>query len=203
MYLSACTCCVHTALDKNIKLKSAGLAHEYDSRTWAARYNTGLLIKLTPQGVVFSFLFFFVQQQANHLAKHSWFACLKQSHARTMLGAVATWLHRPYTCHLQDGKLHFQQHAINVLQVWVRDVLEAQQVLDYRTGQRFKKSEVPTLLDIFQHRASCDYPVQSLQPGMTCKCMLAAGEPACLRQLQWLNICCIAYRQTGYIHAEP
>jgi len=26
---------------------------------WAARYNTWLLIKLTPKGVVFSFLFFF------------------------------------------------------------------------------------------------------------------------------------------------
>ncbi len=28
------------------------------SRLWAARYNTWLLIKLTPKGVVFSFLFF-------------------------------------------------------------------------------------------------------------------------------------------------
>ncbi len=27
-------------------------------RSWAARYDTGLLIKLTPKGVVFSFLFF-------------------------------------------------------------------------------------------------------------------------------------------------
>ncbi len=29
-----------------------------EAETWAARYNTGLLIKLTPNGVVFSFLFF-------------------------------------------------------------------------------------------------------------------------------------------------
>ena len=43
-----------------------------------------------------------------------------------------------------------------LLQVWVRDVLEAQQVLDYRTGQRFKKSEVP-ILCIYQHCANCDH----------------------------------------------
>ena len=29
-----------------------------------------------------------------------------------------------------------------VEQVWVRDVLEAQQVLDHRTGQRYAKAEV-------------------------------------------------------------
>lgn len=28
------------------------------------------------------------------------------------------------------------------LQVWVRDVLEAQQVLDYQTGQRYCKLQV-------------------------------------------------------------
>ncbi len=28
-----------------------------DSDSWAARYNTGLLIRLTPEGIVFSFLF--------------------------------------------------------------------------------------------------------------------------------------------------
>ncbi len=30
----------------------------HSSVPWAARYNTWLLIKLTPKGVVFSFLFF-------------------------------------------------------------------------------------------------------------------------------------------------
>ncbi len=73
-----------------------------------------------------------------------------------MYEAATTMLHRSYSCHLQDGKLHFQQHAALLLQVWVRDVLEAQQVLDYRTGQRFKKSEVPTLY-IYQHCANCDH----------------------------------------------
>lgn len=32
-----------------------------------------------------------------------------------------------------------------LVQVWVRDVLEAQQVLDYQTGQRFCKLQVYTL----------------------------------------------------------
>ena len=98
-----------------------------------------------------------------------------------MVEAAVTMLHRPCSCLLQDGKLHFQQHATILLQVWVRDVLEAQQVLDYRTGQRFKKSEVPTLLVNYQHH---DYTLHSLQPGMISKCMLAAGEQACSRQLQ-------------------
>ena len=31
----------------------------YGSSCWAARYNTWLLMKLTPKGAVFSFLFFF------------------------------------------------------------------------------------------------------------------------------------------------
>lgn len=30
-----------------------------------------------------------------------------------------------------------------MLQVWVRDVLEAQQVLDFQTGQRYSKLQVP------------------------------------------------------------
>ena len=85
-----------------------------------------------------------------------------------MFEAAVTMLHRPCSCLLQDGKLHFQQHATILLQVWVRDVLEAQQVLDYRTGQRFKKSEVPTLLVNYQHH---DYTLHSLQPGMISKCM--------------------------------
>ena len=34
--------------------------HMLNSDTWAARYNTGLLIKLTPKGVVFSFSFLFL-----------------------------------------------------------------------------------------------------------------------------------------------
>jgi hypothetical protein len=122
--------------------------------------------------------------------------CLKLSHSKAIFEAAATMLHRPCSCHLQDGKLHFQQHGTLLLQVWVRDVLEAQQVLDYRTGQRFKKSEVHTLWDIHQHHAASDHPLQSSQPGLIRKCMLAAEEPACLGQLQWLNIYCIAYRQT-------
>ena len=28
------------------------------------------------------------------------------------------------------------------MQVWVRDVLEAQQLLDYQTGERYSKAEV-------------------------------------------------------------
>ncbi len=35
---------------------------------WAARYNTWLLIKLTPKGVVFSFLFLFLEIAALPLA---------------------------------------------------------------------------------------------------------------------------------------
>ena len=75
------------------------------------------------------------------------------------------------------------RYATNLLQVWVRDVLEAQQ-MEYRTGQRFKNSEVPTLLDTYQHCAICDHPLQSSQPGLIRKCMLAAGEPASLGQFQ-------------------
>ena len=32
-----------------------------------------------------------------------------------------------------------------LLQVWVRDVLEAQHVLDYQTGRRYSKLQVHTL----------------------------------------------------------
>ena len=39
-------------------MQHCDLATLSDWMTWAARYNTGLLIKLTPKGVVFSFLFF-------------------------------------------------------------------------------------------------------------------------------------------------
>ena len=35
------------------------LSHDHNGdRTWAARYDAGLLIKLTPKGVILSFLFF-------------------------------------------------------------------------------------------------------------------------------------------------
>ncbi len=35
-----------------------GAGHHAGPSPWAARYNTWLVIKLTPKGVVFSFLFF-------------------------------------------------------------------------------------------------------------------------------------------------
>ena len=39
----------------------------YATAPWAARYNTWLLIKLTPKGIVFSFLFlFYATAQASH-----------------------------------------------------------------------------------------------------------------------------------------
>ena len=37
----------------------ASLMVQVSFATWSARYNTGLLIKLTPKGVVFSFIFFY------------------------------------------------------------------------------------------------------------------------------------------------
>ncbi len=49
--------------------------------TWAARYNTWLLIKLTPKGVVFSFLFFSVTCVCSHTG------CM-HSHLNTH---VTTW----------------------------------------------------------------------------------------------------------------
>ena len=38
-------------------VKPVELVDRIQMRTWAARYNTWLLIKLTPKGVVFSFSF--------------------------------------------------------------------------------------------------------------------------------------------------
>ena len=35
--------------------------------------------------------------------------------------------------------------TVVIPQVWVRDVLEAQQVLDYQTGRRYSKLQVHTL----------------------------------------------------------
>ncbi|KAL0055738.1 hypothetical protein WJX82_003952 [Trebouxia sp. C0006] len=58
--------------------------------------------------------------------------------------------------------LDSNQLSSRSLEVWVRDVLEAQQVLDYRTGQRFKKSEAFPLhyqpfgvvSDVFSHQSA-------------------------------------------------
>ncbi len=40
-------------------------------RVWAARYNTWLLIKLTPKGVVFSFLFFSSDTKRDQTSSYS------------------------------------------------------------------------------------------------------------------------------------
>ncbi|DBA73804.1 TPA: hypothetical protein ACH3X2_009772 [Trebouxia sp. C0005] len=58
--------------------------------------------------------------------------------------------------------LDSNQLSSRSLEVWVRDVLEAQQVLDYRTGQRSKKSEAFPLhyqpfgvvSDVFSHQSA-------------------------------------------------
>ncbi len=53
LLLVACPLCV------NVTAVSARNRHtQYDTFPWAAWYNTQLLITLTPQGVVFSFLSF-------------------------------------------------------------------------------------------------------------------------------------------------
>jgi len=49
--------CAETEIEYNLGFDDDGLIL---ALTWAARYNTGVLIKLTPKGVVFSFLFFFL-----------------------------------------------------------------------------------------------------------------------------------------------
>ncbi len=40
-----------------LAMYATSTAHVFKKNPWAARYNTWLLIKLTPKGVVFSFLF--------------------------------------------------------------------------------------------------------------------------------------------------
>ncbi len=47
------------------------LQHQSQFDTWAARYNTWILIKLTPKGVVFSFLFdAFAQHSASLVVRN-------------------------------------------------------------------------------------------------------------------------------------
>jgi len=48
--------CLCHGLALSIQVEFHGLATDAVMRTWAARYNTWFLIKLTPKGVVFSFL---------------------------------------------------------------------------------------------------------------------------------------------------
>ena len=48
------TCCIHSYMHSSWQ----HTIQQSKSFDWAARYNTWLLIKLTPNGVVFSFLFF-------------------------------------------------------------------------------------------------------------------------------------------------
>jgi len=49
-------CCRYQCQIEGLGVSSRGSS--YHIRAWAARYNTWLLMKLTPKGVVFSFLFF-------------------------------------------------------------------------------------------------------------------------------------------------
>lgn len=74
------------------------------------------------------------------------FGLAHSSHIQITIFEPAATDHTAVTCKIQSCV--FSTHATSVLQVWVRDVLEAQQVLDYRTGQRSKKSEVATFLHI-------------------------------------------------------
>ncbi len=51
-------CDAVSSLQTGLFRASRAGAYKYDNSLWAARYNTWLLIALTPKGVVFSFLFF-------------------------------------------------------------------------------------------------------------------------------------------------
>ena len=62
--------------------------------SWAARHNTWLLIKLTPKGVIFSFLLIMVQIETD--AKH----CLWPN----MLGSIADFKWRQHCLHCRWGR---------------------------------------------------------------------------------------------------
>ncbi len=67
-----------------------------DSRVWAARYNTWLLIKLTPKGLVFSFLFFFLLTHVGCVTGQGGMANDLASARGTMLSTLSLLHHSMY-----------------------------------------------------------------------------------------------------------
>ena len=76
------------------------------------------------------------------------------------------------------------------MQVWVRDVLEAQQLLDHQTGQRYSKSQVPTcaysLLSASPMPWRLPAMLQAARTAQPCCCVTLAGMQgkACGTQLK-------------------